>query len=393
MKINAHYRNLEESYLFATIARKAAAYQREHPEERLIRMGIGDVTRPLCPQVIRAFQAGVEEQGKAETFHGYGPEQGYPFLREAIQDYYRSFGVAVDAEDIFISDGAKSDVGNILDLFDQDNTVLIPDPVYPVYQDTNCMAGRPIVYLDAHKGNGFLPLPDRRQKADLIYLCSPNNPTGAAYNREQLTQWVEYAQEQQAILLFDAAYEAFVQEDVPRSIFEIKGAEACAVEFCSLSKTAGFTGTRCGYTVVPAALTREGMSLRKMWLRRQTTKFNGVSYPVQRAAAAVFTQEGLAECRRSLQVYQENARIISDALTELNIWHVGGRNSPYVWMECPGGLSSWEFFDELLSRAQVLGTPGSGFGRNGEGFFRLTSFGTREDTLEAMERFRSVYGR
>ena len=393
MKINAHYRNLEESYLFATIARKAAAYQREHPEERLIRMGIGDVTRPLCPQVIRAFQAGVEEQGRAETFHGYGPEQGYPFLREAIQAYYRSFGVEVDAEDIFVSDGAKSDVGNILDLFDQDNTVLIPDPVYPVYQDTNCMAGRPIVYLNAHKGNGFLPLPDRRQKADLIYLCSPNNPTGAAYNREQLVQWVEYAQEQQAVLLFDAAYEAFVQEDVPRSIFEIEGAETCAIEFCSLSKTAGFTGTRCGYTVVPSALTREGMSLRKMWLRRQTTKFNGVSYPVQRAAAAVFTQEGLAECRRSLQVYQENARIISDALTELNIWHVGGKNSPYVWMECPGGLSSWEFFDDLLNRAQVLGTPGSGFGRNGEGFFRLTSFGTREDTLEAMERFRSVYGR
>ena len=393
MKINAHYRQLEESYLFSTIAQKAAAYQQEHPQARLIRMGIGDVTRPLSQHVIDAFRAGVEEQGQVETFRGYGPEQGYPFLREAVQGYYRSFGVELELDDIFISDGAKSDVGNILDLFDRDNLVLIPDPVYPVYRDTNQMAGRTITYLNANKENGFLPLPDRTQRADLIYLCSPNNPTGAAYSREQLAEWVAYAREQQAVLLFDAAYEAFVQEDLPRSIFEIEGAETCAVEFCSLSKTAGFTGTRCGYTVVPSALMRDGMSLRKMWLRRQTTKFNGVSYPVQRAAAAVFTEEGLRECRRSLRVYQSNARRISDTLEELDIWHVGGKNSPYIWMECPGGRSSWEFFDDLLERAQVLGTPGSGFGRNGEGFFRLTAFGTPEDTAEAMERFRAVYGR
>ena len=392
MRMNRHYQDLQESYLFSTIAGKVAEYTKAHPEADIIRLGIGDVTRPLCPSVVRVFEEAVREQGQAETFHGYGPEQGYDFLREAVQGYYRSYGVSLKLDEIFISDGAKSDVGNILDLFARENTVLIPDPVYPVYCDTNVMAGRPIRYLDANRENGFLPLPVEGEPADLIYLCSPNNPTGACYSREQLKLWVDYANRQGAVILFDAAYEAFVQDpSLPRSIFEIEGARECAIEFCSLSKTAGFTGTRCGYTVVPEELEREGMSLRKMWLRRQTTKFNGVSYPVQRAAAAVFTPQGQRECRENLAVYQENARIISDTLTRLGIWHVGGENSPYLWLECPNGMDSWTFFDDLLERAHVVGTPGSGFGKNGDGFFRLTSFATREATEEAMRRFAEQY--
>ena len=392
MKMNRHYQALQESYLFSTIARKVADYQKENPGAEIIRLGIGDVTRPLCPTVVEAFEAAVREQGRAETFRGYGPEQGYGFLREAVQAYYRSYGVAVKEDEIFISDGAKSDVGNILDLFDADNLVLIPDPVYPVYCDTNVMAGRRIRYLDANRENGFLPLPDESLPADLIYLCSPNNPTGACYDREQLKQWVDYANRRNAVLLFDAAYEAFIRDPaLPRSIFEIEGARECAIEFCSLSKTAGFTGTRCGYTVVPEELEREGMSLRRMWLRRQSTKFNGVSYPVQRAAAAVFTPQGQRECRENLAVYQENARLISQTLEQLGIWHVGGENSPYLWLECPGGMDSWAFFDDLLQTAHIVGTPGSGFGKNGERFFRLTSFATREATAEAMRRFAKQY--
>lgn len=394
MKINPHYAELEESYLFSTISRKVADFTREHPEAKVIRMGIGDVAGPLADTVTRALKEASAQQGKKETFHGYGPEQGYDFLREAVQGYYAQRGVQLELEDIFIGDGAKSDLGNILDLFDADNTVLIPDPVYPVYRDTNQMAGRRIVYMNANRDNGFLPLPQGGQKADIIYLCSPNNPTGAVYDREQLKAWVDYAREQDAVLLFDAAYEAFVQdESLPRSIFEIEGARECAIEFCSLSKTAGFTGTRCGYTVVPGELKRGGASLRQMWLRRQTTKFNGVSYPVQRAAAAVFTPRGLAECREQLAVYQRNARWMTDTLSELGIWHVGGQHSPYVWMACPQGMSSWEFFDQLLTHAHVVGTPGCGFGRNGEGYFRLTAFGTPENTQEAMRRLKEFYAK
>lgn len=392
MKINKHYADLEDSYLFSTIARKIADYSKEHPEATIIRLGIGDVAGPLCPTVRNALEAGAAEQGVKESFHGYGPEQGYDFLRDAVQGYYASFGVALQREDIFISDGAKSDLANILDLFDADNTVLIPDPVYPVYQDTNVMAGRRIVYMNANRDNGFLPMPEEGQTADIIYLCSPNNPTGAVYSQEQLRQWVAYARQQEAVILFDAAYESFIQDpELPRSIFEIEGARECAIEFCSLSKTAGFTGTRCGYTVVPGELTRDGMSLQKMWLRRQTTKFNGVSYPVQRAAAAVFTEQGQRECREQLAVYQQNARLMTDTLSELGVWHVGGQHSPYVWLACPQGMTSWEFFDALLTRAHVVGTPGSGFGRNGEGFFRLTAFGTPEHTKEAMDRLRGFY--
>ncbi len=391
MKINEHYRELPESYLFSTIAQTVNEYTKAHPEAKIIRMGIGDVTLPICQKAAEAFAAAAREQGEAESFHGYGPEQGYEFLRERIRDYYASFGACVKMDDIFISDGAKSDLGNILDLFDADNTALIPDPVYPVYMDTNAMAGRRIAFLDANPGNGFLPMPPSGQRADLIYLCSPNNPTGAVYNRSQLTEWVEYANREGAVILFDAAYEAFIADpELPRSIYEIPGAETCAIEFCSLSKLASFTGTRCGYTVVPKALVRGGMSLRKMWLRRQTTKFNGVSYPVQRAAEAAFTEEGMAQCREHLDVYRENARVIRETLAQLGIWHIGGTDSPYIWMQCPGGMKSWEFFQELLEKANVVGTPGSGFGKNGEGFFRLTAFGTKEDTAEAMERMKRM---
>lgn len=392
MKLNEHYSQLEESYLFSKINQKVAAFQQENPDAKIIRMGIGDVTRPLCPAVITAMEKAVKEMGRSETFRGYGPEQGYDFLRERIRAYYRqNAGVGLDPQEIFISDGAKSDLGNILDLFDRDNRVLIPSPVYPVYVDTNVMAGRTIQYLEACRDNGFLPMPPE-EAADIIYLCSPNNPTGAAYNREQLKVWVEYANRCGAVLLYDAAYEAFVTDPAcPRSIYEIKGAETCAIEFCSLSKTAGFTGTRCGYTVVPLALERQGRSLHHFWLRRQTTKFNGVPYIVQRGAEAVFSPEGMAQCRENLRVYQKNAEVISKSLRDLGIWHIGGKNSPYIWLQCPGGMSSWNFFDDLLSRAHVVGTPGVGFGASGEGFFRLTSFGTAEATREAMARIRGIY--
>lgn len=392
MKLNGHYLELEESYLFSKINQKVAMFQKQHPDADIIRMGIGDVTRPLCPAAVSAMEGAVQELGRPETFRGYGPEQGYDFLRDKIQQYYqKNADVLLERDEIFISDGAKSDLGNILDLFDTQNRVLIPSPVYPVYVDTNVMAGREILYLEASKENGFLPMPPN-ERADIIYLCSPNNPTGAAYRREQLKQWVDYANGCGAVLLYDAAYEAFITDPgCPRSIFEIEGAKTCAIEFCSLSKTAGFTGTRCGYTVVPMQLERQGRSLNRFWLRRQTTKFNGVSYIVQRGAEAVFTPEGLRQCAENRKVYQTNARVISDCLKALGIWHVGGKNSPYIWLQCPNGMSSWEFFDDLLSRAQVVGTPGVGFGRGGEGFFRLTSFGTAEATEQAMRRIQMMY--
>ena len=391
MRINRHYGELQDSYLFSTIARRVADYQQAHPEADVIRLGIGDVTRPLCPAVTEALSAAVREMGEKATFRGYGPEQGYDFLREAVREYYGERGIALDLHEIFISDGAKSDLGNILDLFDTDNTVLVPDPVYPVYVDTNRMAGRQVRYLDASRENGFLPMPEEGVRADLIYLCSPNNPTGAVYSREQLKAWVEYALEQNAVILFDAAYEAFIRDEaLPRSIYEIEGAERCAIEFCSFSKTAGFTGTRCGWTVVPLSLETEGMSLNHMWLRRQTTKFNGVPYIVQRGAAAVFTPEGRRQTAEGIAYYRENARLIADALTGLGIWYTGGVNSPYVWLACPDGMDSWTFFDRLLEKAQVVGTPRAGFGRNGEGYFRLTAFGDRDRTRQAVERLRRL---
>ena len=388
MKINTNYLNLKESYLFSDIAKKTAAYKASNPEADIIRLGIGDVTLPLCEAVVDAFHAAVAEMGKKETFRGYGPEQGYDFLRDAIRDYYRAEdGVILDSNEIFISDGAKSDLGNILDIFSKDNTVLVPDPVYPVYVDTNIMDGREIKFISGNAENGFLPLPDDSVKADIIYICSPNNPTGAAYDHAGLKKWVDFALANGSVILFDAAYEAFVSsKELVRSIYEIEGARKCAIEFSSFSKIAGFTGTRCGWTVVPSELEFDGVKLSKLWLRRQTTKFNGVSYPVQRAAAAVFTPEGLKQVRANIDYYKQNAKTITDALDELGIWYTGGVNSPYIWLRSPNGMGSWEFFDLLLTKANVVGTPGAGFGKMGEGFFRLTAFGDHDRTREAAER-------
>lgn len=387
MKINEHYLELEDSYLFSTVARKQREYQQAHPEKKVIRLSIGDVTLPLAPVVIKAMEDAVKGMGSKATFRGYGPEQGYDFLREAVQAYYQGHGVSLDVDEIFISDGAKSDLGNLLDIFSLDNTVMIPNPVYPVYQDTNIMLGRQVIYAEAGEENGFLPLPDPAVKADIIYLCSPNNPTGAVYSREQLAAWVDYAKKNDAVILYDAAYECFIRDDeTPHSIFEIEGAKECAIEVCSFSKTAGFTGTRCGYTVVPMALVSDGTPLNHLWLRRQTTKFNGVPYIVQRGAAAVFTEEGQMQVREAVDYYRENAKIMVDGMKKMGIWFTGGVNSPYIWMKCPGGRTSWEFFDYLLENAGVVGTPGSGFGRNGEGYFRLTAFGDQAETREAMER-------
>lgn len=390
--INQNYLKLNESYLFAEIARRIREWQSAHPElsDQLIRMGIGDVTRPLPKTVVDAMVKAAQEMGVAETFHGYGPEQGYDFLKTAIQSYYKKFGVELALDEIFISDGAKSDLGNILDLFDENNTVLVTDPVYPVYVDTNMMSGRKIVYAMSSEENGFLPLPAPEYRADIIYLCSPNNPTGAVYDREGLTKWVRFAQENNAIILFDAAYECFVTGDLPHSIYEIPGARDVAIEFCSFSKKAGFTGTRCGYTIVPDTLKREGASLNKMWLRRQTTKFNGVSYITQRGAEAVFTEAGEREIEENLQYYRDNASIITETMDRLHIYYTGGKNSPYIWLKCPGDMDSWSFFDKLLNEAYVVGTPGAGFGKSGEKFFRLTAFSTHENTREAMARFEKL---
>ncbi len=392
--MNLNFKNIADSYLFSTIAHKVAEYSAAHPDANIIRLGIGDVTLPLAPAVTKAMHDAVDEMGKQETFHGYGPEQGYDFLKTAVQGYYASHGTTLDADEIFISDGAKSDLGNILDLFDTNITVLVPDPVYPVYVDTNTMAGRKIIFMDANESNGFLPLPDTSVHADVVYLCSPNNPTGAAYDRAGLKAWVDYANRENAIILYDAAYECFIVDDtLPRSIYEIEGAETCAVEFCSLSKTAGFTGTRCGYTIVPLALQRDGLSLNKLWLRRQTTKFNGVPYIVQRGAAAVFSEEGLKQIQQNLSYYQQNAKVLAQTLDELGIWYTGGKNSPYLWLKCPNGMKSWDFFDLLLEKANVVGTPGAGFGANGEGFFRLTAFGDQAKTLEAAGRLKDLLGK
>lgn len=391
MKLNTNYLNVNDSYLFSTIAKKVAAYQQAHPDKTVLRLGIGDVTLPLAPAVISALHSAVDEMANKDTFRGYGPEQGYGFLKDSIAAYYKERGVQLAGDEIFISDGAKSDLGNILDLFSQDNVVLVPDPVYPVYVDTNVMAGRKIIYADANEANGFLPMPDYSVDADLIYICSPNNPTGAAYTVAQLKEWVNYATKKGAIILYDAAYECFVEsEGLARSVYQVEGAKNCAIEFCSFSKMAGFTGTRCGYTVVPEAIEKDGLSVNKMWLRRQTTKFNGVPYIVQRGAAAVFTKEGREQISKNLDYYRANAKVIAEGLKELGIWFTGGENSPYIWLKCPNGMKSWEFFDYLLENAQVVGTPGAGFGVNGEGFFRLTAFGSAEVTKEAVERIKKL---
>lgn len=390
MKLNGNFQNLGQSYLFVTIAKRVAAYTEAHPDNKIIKMGIGDVTLPLAPAVIEAMHRATDEMAKKETFRGYSPNSdGYPFLRSAIAGYYGTFGVDLDPEEVFVGDGAKSDVGNIVDLFDVNNTVLVPDPVYPVYVDSNTISGRKIVYMEGNEKNGFLPMPDPSVRADMIYLCSPNNPTGATYDREQLKQWVDYALEQKAVILFDAAYESFITEKgLPHSIFEIPGAEKCAVEFGSFSKTAGFTGMRCGYTVIRRELVVDGVSLSALWQRRQGCKFNGVSYITQRAAEAVFSPEGHRQVLETIGYYRQNAKVMMAAFEEMGVRFTGGVNSPYIWMRCPEGMGSWEYFDYLLNRAEIVGTPGEGFGKNGEGWFRLTAFGDAEKTKEAMERIK-----
>lgn len=392
MNINKNYSNLRESYLFSGITKRINAYKAENPGSEIISLGIGDVTLPLVPAVIEALHIAVSEMGNAETFCGYGEEQGYLFLRQAVSDYYAGKGAAIQADEVFISDGAKSDLGNILDIFSEDNKVIIPDPVYPVYVDTNIMAGREIIYINGNTDNGFLPMPDKSIHGDIIYLCSPNNPTGAVYNKKQLELWVEYATANKAVILFDSAYEIFIQDkSLPTSIFQIDGARKCAIEFCSLSKTAGFTGTRCGYTVIPHELVQSGEALNKLWLRRQTTKFNGVPYIVQRGAEAVFTDAGQVQIKKNIEYYLRNAEIITDTLTKLGIWFTGGINSPYVWLKCTNNMTSWGFFDYLLANARIVGTPGVGFGENGEGFFRLTAFGNRENMELASKRLEGLF--
>ena len=391
IELNRHYAELEESYLFAGIAQKVAAYEAAHPGARILRLGIGDVSLPLPEAVIAALHEGVDAQARAETFQGYLPECGAPFLREAIARQYAERGVSLDAGEVFVSSGASDELGDILDLFDASSAALVVEPAYPAYVDANVIAGRRIVRLESGKDDGFAPWPDPAADADLIYLCSPGNPTGAHFTRDKLKAWVEFANARGAIILFDAAYEAFISDaDVPHSIFEVEGARTCAIEICSLSKTAGFTGTRLGYTVIPSALERGGMRLADMWVRTRTTKTNGVSFVIQRGAAAVFTPEGRRQAERNIEVYKGNARVIREALDAVGVWYCGGVNAPYVWMECPRGLGSWEFFDYLLENAQVVGTPGVGFGPCGEGFFRLSSFGSPEDTAEAMRRLRRL---
>lgn len=387
MNINTNYQNLQESYLFVRVAQKVREYKEKNPDSKIIRLGIGDVTQPLASSVVEAMRSAAVEMGRIETFRGYEDNNGYDFLKQAIQRYYAEKGVTLEESEIFVSDGAKSDAGNILDIFSSGNTVLIPDPVYPVYVDTNIMAGREIVYISGKAENGFLPVPDKNMRADIIYICSPNNPTGAVYTKEQLAVWVNYASANDAVILFDSAYEAFVDDaDLPSCIYQIDGASGCAIELCSLSKTAGFTGVRCGYTIVPHALKRSGMELNKLWKRRQSTKFNGVGYIVQRGAEAVFSELGMKQCRENIAYYKKNARIIGDTLDRLGVWYTGGKSSPYIWLKTPNNMDSWGFFDYLLEKANVVGTPGAGFGENGEGYFRLSAFGSRENVIEAMER-------
>lgn len=390
---NMHYRDLKESYLFAGIAQKVKKYQMEHPEKHIYRMGIGDVSLPLCDAVIVALHEGVADQANKETFHGYMPECGAQFLRETVAKHYAERGVILDADEVFVSSGASDELGDILDLFDRSSSALVIEPAYPAYVDANVIAGREIVHLASGKEDGFLPEPREDFKADILYICSPNNPTGAVFSRNQLQAWVDFANENGAIILFDAAYEAFIEDEtLPHSIFELDGAETCAIEICSLSKTAGFTGTRLGYTVIPKALNRCGMNFNAMWVRNRTTKTNGVSYIIQKGGAAVFTPEGQAQIKANIQIYKNNAKVLMEALDQLGIWYTGGKNAPYIWLKCPNGMGSWEFFDYLLNEIQVVGTPGEGFGACGEGYFRFSTFGSPEDTKEAARRLCELLG-
>jgi LL-diaminopimelate aminotransferase len=405
LKINNNFAKLPANYLFVEIANRVKRYQDSHPDAEIIKLGIGDVTRPLPKAVVDAMKKAADEMGNASSFRGYGPEAGYLFLREAIaKNDFQTRGVDISPDEIFVSDGAKSDTGSIGDILGTDNVVAVCDPVYPVYVDTNVMAGRAgeyiegkgfskIVYMPCRRENHFLPeLPATH--ADMIYLCFPNNPTGMGIDKENLKKWVDYALDNQSLILYDAAYEAFITDpDMPHSIFEIEGAKKCAIEFRSFSKTAGFTGVRCAYSVIPKELVFDGVSLNKLWDRRQSTKMNGVSYPVQRAAEAVYSEEGKRGVCENIEYYQNNAKIMLDGLAKAGFEVYGGTNSPYVWMKVPDGLTSWEFFDVLLEKANVVGTPGSGFGSCGEGYFRLTSFNTKENTQKAVERIVKTFAK
>ena len=384
---NMRYAELKDSYLFNTIYKKTDEYLTAHPGKQVLRMGVGDVSLPLCDAVIKALHEAVDDQAKAATFHGYMPEAGAPFLRKAIAGYYAEKGAIVAENEIFISSGACDDLGDILELFDQNNTVMVIEPAYPEYVDTNILGGRKIVHLSSNEENGFLPEPDESIKADILYICSPNNPTGAVFNRLQLQAWIDFANKNGAVILFDAAYEIFIEDnDLPHSIYELDRADTCAIEICSLSKTAGFTGTRLGYTVVPQNLVRGGMNLNAMWSRNRETRTNGVSYILQKGAAAVFTPEGQAQIHKNIRLYLENASYFTNALNDAGIWYCGGQNSPYIWMKCPDGMSGWEFFDYLLNEIQVVGIPGDGFGECGKGYFRFSAFGNPGDTKEAANR-------
>ena len=387
IKPNMHYGELKDSYLFYNISLKTKKYLEENPDKKLLRLGIGDVSLPLCDEVIKALHEAVNDQSTKENFHGYMPEAGAPFLREKLVNYYKRRNVDLSIDEVFVSSGASDELGDILDLFDRSSSALVIEPAYPAYVDANVMAGRKIIHLSSGKENGFLPRPDESLDADIIYLCSPNNPTGAVFNREQLKEWVDFANKKESVILFDAAYEAFIEDDeLPHSIFEIEGARTCAIEISSFSKTAGFTGTRLGYTVIPKDLVRNGMCFNSMWLRNRTTKTNGVSYIIQKGGAAVFSEEGLKQIHANIDIYKNNARVLMEALDKLGIWYCGGKNSPYIWMKTPDGMGSWEFFDLLLTKIQVVGTPGEGFGACGEGYFRFSMFGSLEDTTEAAKR-------
>ncbi len=391
---NTNYKNLKDSYLFYNIAQKTKAYMETHPGSHLYRMGIGDVSLPLCDAVIQALHEAVDDQAKKNTFHGYMPECGESVLRGTIADYYSKRGVEISDGEVFVSSGASDELGDILDLFGTDKTVLIMEPAYPAYVDANIIAGNNIIHMPAGRENGFLPEPDYSIKADVIYICSPNNPTGAVFDYKRLKAWVDYAESSDAIILFDAAYEAFIEDDdIPHSIYEVDGAKKCAIEICSLSKTAGFTGTRCGYTIIPEQLERNGMSLNKMWVRNRTTKTNGVSYIIQKGASAIFTDSGQKQIHDNIRIYKQNAKCLMDALDKLGIWYCGGKNAPYIWMKCPDNMGSWEFFDYLLQQIQVVGTPGEGFGACGEGYFRFSTFGSPEDTKEAARRLLELLSR
>ncbi|HPE39011.1 MAG TPA: LL-diaminopimelate aminotransferase [Bacillota bacterium] len=387
--LNKHYNELKGSYLFTHIAKKTAEYTEKNPGTHLLRLGIGDVTLPLCDAVVRALNKAAEDQSDISTFHGYMPECGADFLRAAIKGYYEKRNVSLLQEEIFVSSGASDELGDILDLFSSDNTALIMEPAYPAYIDANIIAGHNIEFVTASPENEFTPLPDEKYDADIIYLCSPNNPTGAVFSKEKLQKWVDFANARKALIIFDAAYEAFIEdESIPHSIFEIPGSRTCAIEISSLSKTAGFTGTRCGYTVIPAELERDGVTINSLWVRNRTTKTNGVSYIIQRGAEAIFTEEGQRQVHENIAVYKKNAEILMNALDDCSIPYCGGKNAPYIWMKCPEGMSSWELFDLMLEKIQVVGTPGVGFGPAGEGYFRLSSFGRQEDILEAAQRIR-----